>query len=127
MRLKSLLFSLFMLAGFSMAQATVVEIGTANSDMISYLPTHYNWNYSISQQIYQHWEIGESRPIHSISFYNGTANGYIRNIKLYLSVGDSSYGSAQWKSVTAADQVFAGNVYFTPNNWTTITQVIILP
>ena len=121
MRLKSLLFSLLMLAGFSMAQATVVEIGTANSDMISYLPTHYNWNYSISQQIYQHWEIGESRPIHSISFYNGTANGYIRNIKLYLSVGDSSYGSAQWKSVTAADQVFAGNVYFTPNNWTTIT------
>lgn len=30
MRLKSLLFSLLMLAGFSMAQATVVEIGSTS-------------------------------------------------------------------------------------------------
>ena len=45
MRLKSLLFSLLMLAGFSMAQATVVEIGSTSLSN-SYMPFYSYYDYS---------------------------------------------------------------------------------
>ena len=70
MRLKSLLTAMLLLTGVSMAKADIVEIGTAeNSVQTRYLPTYTDYNYSITQQIYRHFEMGPSRGLSSIDFF----------------------------------------------------------
>ena len=122
MRLKSLLFSLFMLAGFSMAQATVVEIGsTSLSNKL--LPFYSFYKYSYTQQIYPYYEMGASRNLSSISYYNNSSVARTRQIDLYLkNISKDTFNSnTDWVSVTSSDIVFSGEVTFEPNSWTTIT------
>ncbi len=122
MRLKSLLFSLLMLAGFSMAQATVVEIGsTSLSNKL--LPFYSFYKYSYTQQIYPYYEMGASRNLSSISYYNTSSVARTRQIDLYLknTSKDTFNSNTDWISVTSSDIVFSGEVTFEPNSWTTIT------
>ena len=123
MRLKSLLFSLLMLAGFSMAQATVVEIGTsANNDRNGYFPVNAHYDYSLTQQIYRFYELRNVPTISSISFYNTSATT-TRQIDLYLTDSSSEYFSSEtnWRSITNENKYFSGSVTFQQGEWTTIT------
>ena len=122
MRLKSLLFSLLMLAGFSMAQATVVEIGsTSLSNKL--LPFYSFYKYSYTQQFYPYYEMGASRNLSSISYYSNSSVARTRQIDLYLknTSKDTFNSNTDWVSVTSSDIVFSGEVTFEPNSWTTIT------
>ena len=125
MRLKSLLFSLLMLAGFSMAQATVVEIGSTSLSN-SYMPFYSYYKYSYTQQIYPYYEMGASRNLSSISYYNTSSVARTRQIDLYLkNISKDTFNSnTDWISVTSRDIVFSGEVTFEPNSWTTILVMI---
>ena len=123
MRLKSLLFTLLLLTGFSMAKAEIVHVG-ASADNVSdtYLPTQINYNFSLTQQIYRYYELFGISTISSISFYNASTAA-TRTVDIYLKDADqASFSSgASWNTVTDGDKYFSGNVTFQQGEWTTIT------
>ena len=124
MRLKSLLTAMLLLTGFSMAKADIVEIGTAeNSFQTRYLPTYTDYNYSITQQIYRHFEMGPSRGLSSIDFFCTGAEAVTRTIDIYLTLSNTwSFGSGtDWIPVSESELVFSGEVTFLPDQWNTIT------
>ena len=97
----------------------VIGSGTATDET---LPSHSYYNYTLSQQIYTADEIGSLNLINSVSFYNnGTTK--TRNYSVYMVNTDKFVfnSSSDWIMVTAADQVFSGNVTMTAGEWTTIT------
>ena len=124
MRLKTLLISMLMLTGFSMANAEIVELGTADNSGVAFgLPTSNGYDYGVSQQLYWYYEVGASRELTSIAFYNNSTNEETRLIDLYLSnTTRISFDTASdWGTVTEEGKVFSGPVTFTPGEWTTIT------
>ena len=86
------------------------------------LPIDSYYKYSLSEQIYTAEEIGESRTINSISFYNMSPAERIRNINLYLVQTDheSFEVSDFFINFTNANMVFSGDVTFVSGDWTTI-------
>jgi hypothetical protein len=90
------------------------------------LPTHSNYNYSLTQQIYTAAEIedagGGAGVINSIAFYNGGSEK-TRTLDIYLvNTSKTSFsGASDWITVAATDKVFTGSVTFTANQWTTIS------
>ena len=122
MKLKSLLFTLLLLTGFSMAKAEIVEIGTsANNATSGYYPVNALYNYSLTQQIYRSYELPNISTISSISFYNVSATT-TRNIDIYLKDDNkSSYtDGTNWQVVTSGNLYFSGYVTFVQGEWTTI-------
>ncbi|MBO7119774.1 MAG: hypothetical protein J6W03_05590, partial [Bacteroidaceae bacterium] len=120
MKKKTLLMTMLMLMGFSMAWAETLEIGTeANNITFQGLPTVTDANYSLSQQLYLYTELKGSMTINTISYYNAGEEA-TRNIDLYFKVV-GSYGIGSWFTVDATEKVFSGNVTFVSNGWTTIT------
>ena len=104
---------------FQPTPKTVIGSGDATS---YYLPTHTNYHFSLTQQIYTASELGEAGYIVSIDFYN-TSTAKTRNLDVYMvSTSKSTFSSStDWISVSSADLVFSGEVTFTQNAWATIT------
>ena len=102
-------------------QAEEVTIGSGN-DTQSWLPSHSNWNYSLTQQIYKAEEIGEAGTITSIAFYNaGSTKTRTYDIYLVNTSKSSFSGASDWISVTSSDLVFSGSITMTANTWTSIS------
>ncbi|MCR4965155.1 MAG: fibronectin type III domain-containing protein, partial [Bacteroidales bacterium] len=97
-----------------------VSIGSGTSTFY-YLPTHTNYNYSYTQQIYTATEIGQAGTIKSISFKGNKA--YTRNVDIYMINSDkeSFTSTTDYVNVTSADLVYTGSVTFIAGDWTTIT------
>ena len=98
-----------------------IVIGSGSTGS-SYLPSHSNYNYSLTQQIYTASEIGGAYDFSSIDFYNaGTTQ--TRNFDVYLVNTDKASfdNNSDWITVTESDKVFSGSVEMTTGVWTTIT------
>ena len=112
-----------MLTGFSLAKASIVEIGDESDDLTSdALPTSARYEYSLTQQIYTSEEIDTSGTITSIAFYKTNEGFATRNIDIYFTLSSmTAFSSAtDWKSNVAAEEmVFSGEVTFS-QGWTTI-------
>ena len=106
-------------------RADEIQIGSG-SQTDANLPSHSNYKYSLTQQIFTVAEIeeagGGAGTINSIAFYNG-GSAKTRNFSIYLVNTDkeSFSGNSDWITVTANDLVFNGNVDMAANVWTTIT------
>ena len=107
------------------AFADEIQIGSGTSTDYN-LPSHSNYKYSLTQQIYTATEIedagGGAGTINSIAFYNG-GSVKTRNFSIYLVNTDKeSFSNAtDWISVTANDLVYSGEVEMTAGTWKTIT------
>ena len=121
---------LFLLIGiigmFSVSsKADEIQVGSGNSTD-SNLPTHSNYDYSLTQQIYTAEEIetagGGDGTINSISFYNAGSEK-TRTLDVYLANTDkaSFANSSDWIAITSSNLVYSGSVTFTAGTWTTIT------
>ncbi|MBR6877963.1 MAG: fibronectin type III domain-containing protein [Bacteroidales bacterium] len=105
-------------------RADEIQIGSG-SQTDSNLPTHSNYNYSLTQQIYTAAEIetagGGAGSINSIAFYN-TGSAKTRTVDIYLvnTSKDTFSGYSDWITVSENDKVFSGSVTFNANQWTTI-------
>ena len=124
MRFKPLLLTMLMLAGFSMANAKIVEIGTsANKLSEPELPFVGYSNHSVTQQLYWNSILGRTaQTFNSISFFN-TSEAATRTIDIYLTptVYGTYGGGNEWVPVIESEKVFSGTVTFEKNVWTTIT------
>ena len=91
MKKKTLLMTMLMLIGFSMAKAETVWLGEeGNTATTEKLPTSTAAAYSYSQQVYWATELVAAKNLTSISYYN-TGEAATRNIDLYLANPSSSY------------------------------------
>ncbi|MBR5912011.1 MAG: fibronectin type III domain-containing protein [Bacteroidales bacterium] len=105
-------------------RADEIQIGTGNSTDYN-LPTHSNYDYSLTQQIYTAEEIetagGGDGTINSISFYNAGSEK-TRTLDVYLANTDkaSFANSSDWIAITSSNLVYSGSVTFTAGTWTTI-------
>ena len=106
-------------------RADEIQIGSGSQNDAN-LPSHSNYKYSLTQQIYTATEIeeagGGAGTINSIAFYNGGTTK-TRNFSIYLVNTDKeSFSNAtDWISVTANDLVYSGEVEMTAGTWKTIT------
>ena len=106
-------------------RADEIQIGSGNSTDYN-LPTHSNYDYSLTQQIYTAEEIetagGGDGTINSISFYNAGSEK-TRTLEVYLANTDkaSFANSSDWIAITSNNLVYSGSVTFTAGTWTTIT------
>ena len=125
--------TMLMLIGFGIAQAqesdpNVIVIGDNGTTTLTDLPTTSLYKYSLTQQIYTKSEMGASRNITSISFFNAVKEK-TRNLDIYLlhtrktefSITDTENNkSNDWIGFSEANKVFSGNVSFFEDDWTTI-------
>ena len=96
----------------------VIGSGTATN---SYLPTHSNYRYSLTQQIYTAAEIGTSGYINSVDFYNaGTEKTRTLNVYIVPTTKTSFDSNTDWIVATADNMVFTGSVTFAAGVWNTI-------
>ena len=106
-------------------RADEIQIGSGNSTDYN-LPTHSNYDYSLTQQIYTAEEIetagGGNGTINSLSFYNAGSEK-TRTLDVYLANTDkaSFANSSDWIAITSSNLVYSGSVTFTAGAWTTIT------
>ncbi len=106
-------------------RADEIQIGSGNSTDYN-LPTHSNYDYSLTQQIYTAEEIetagGDDGIINSISFYNAGSEK-TRTLDVYLANTDkaSFANSSDWIAITSSNLVYSGSVTFASGTWTTIT------
>ncbi len=105
--------------GLNTCDEVVVGSGAETS---SYVPTHSNYDYSLSEQIYTPAEIGQSGNISSIAFYN-SGSEKIRTIDVYmLHTSKAAFESTtDWVHVSEEQKVFSGSVTFEAGAWATIT------
>ena len=97
-------------------------IGDGGTSTSSYLPSHSNYNNSLTQQIYTADEIGMSGTITSIAFYNsGTQKTRTYDFYLKNTEKTSFTNGTDWITVADGDKVFSGDVTMTANGWTFIT------
>ena len=91
---------------------------------VASVPTHTNWKYGLTQQIYTKDELGGAQTINSLSFHSG--GGRVRNLDIYLVPTDKDKfeNNSDYISYSNANKVFSGTVHFLSNNWTTIDLVI---
>ncbi len=96
-----------------------IPIGSGENTT-NYFPTHPNWKYSYTQQIYTATEIGQVGTIKSISFKGNKAG--TRSLVIYMANTTKETFSSSTDVIPIADatQVFSGSVTFTANEWKTI-------
>ena len=96
-----------------------IPIGSGENTT-NYFPTHPNWKYSYTQQIYTATEIGQDGTIKSISFKGDKAG--TRSLVIYMANTTKETFSSSTDVIPIADatQVFSGSVTFTANEWKTI-------
>ena len=85
------------------------------------LPTHSFYYYSMTQQIYTASELGGSRTITSISFYNAGPTK-TRSLDIYMTHTSKTNftNTTDWITVDASKRVFSGTVELKKGEWTTI-------
>ena len=96
-----------------------IPIGSGNSTT-NYFPSHTNWKYSYTQQIYTASEIGQAGTIKSISFKGDKAGTRSWVIYLVNTTKESFSSTNDFISIADATQVFNDNVTLVANDWTTI-------
>ena len=98
-----------------------IAVGSGSEES-SYIPTHSNWDYSLTEQIYTPAEIGQSGNISSIAFYN-SGSEKTRTIDVYmLHTSKAAFEStSDWVYVSNEQKVFSGSVTFEEEVWTTLT------
>ena len=119
--MKTKLAAMLLAAGAMLgAWAETITIGSG-TESEEFLPTTSFYNYSLTQQIYASDEIGGSCTIKSIAFKN-VGIEQTRTFDIYLVHTDKeSFGNVKdWIAVTDVDNVFSGEVTFSPMEWTTI-------
>ena len=86
-----------------------------------YLPSYSYYKYALSQQIYTAAELGGSRTIASISFFNAGATK-TRTYDIYLVHTSKTVFSntTDWINVTSSSKVFSGTVTMRAGQWTPI-------
>ena len=96
----------------------IIGEGTSNS---YYLPSYSYYNYSLTEQIYTATEMGGSRTIYNISFFN-TGATKTRYFDIYMkhTTKTSFSNNTDWISVTTSNKVFSGSVTMLAGLWTTI-------
>ncbi len=96
----------------------VIGEGNGTND---YLPSYSNYMYTLSQQIYNADEIGESGNIKSIAFFNAGAEK-TRTYDIYLVHTEKAVfeSNTDWIAVTGANRVYSGSVTMAHGCWTTI-------
>ena len=99
-----------------------IVIGDGGTSTNENLPSHSNYKYSYSEQIYTSSELGGEGLITSIAFYN-SGSEKTRSYDFYLKATTKSSFSDKndWIAISASDKVFSGNVTMVANDWTTIT------
>jgi len=87
----------------------------------STLPTHSNYDFSLSEQIYTAAEIGEAGNISSIAFYN-SGSTKTRTLDVYMLHTDKAEfeSATDWVTVAESDKVFSDDVTFTAGAWVTL-------
>ena len=119
MRRKTLLMTLLMLIGFSMANATEVVVGSLETNKLTnQFPTNPYFAYSLSQQIYTAGELGGTAgSITSISFYRDWTSESIdqlkmSGLKLYMLMTTKTQFDSETDMVpvTDADLVWQGTL-----------------
>ena len=107
------------------------KIDVLDNTATDYFPFWSYWKYSLTQQIYTSEELGESKTIKSISFYNtGTGGDKTRKIELYLMHTDNPNFLVPYYNLvnyTDADKVFDGEVTFVSGEWTTASTTLLSP
>ncbi|MBQ5958353.1 MAG: leucine-rich repeat domain-containing protein [Bacteroidales bacterium] len=85
------------------------------------LPSNTNYAYSMTQQIYTAEEMGMSRNITSISFFNAGPT-ITRYFDIYMThTSKTSFSSdTDWITVDASKRVYSGTVVLKQGVWTTI-------
>jgi hypothetical protein len=87
-----------------------------------HLPTMYNRNYSLTQQIYAPDEIGTAGTINAIAFYNvGAGKKRILDMYLMHTTKSEFTDKTDWITAETSDKVFSGEVTMVKNDWTFIT------
>ena len=86
-----------------------------------YLPSYSYYNYSLTEQIYTFSEVGGSRLIYTISFFNA-GHTETRDYDIYMKkTPKTSFSSTtDWVSVSSDYLVFSGTVTMKSSQWTTI-------
>ena len=94
-------------------------IGDGGTSTSVYLPSHSNWKYTLSQQIYTPAELGDGGLITSIAFYNsGTTKTRSYDFYMKATTKDAFSGQTDWEVVSEVDKVFSGNVTMNAGEWT---------
>lgn len=85
------------------------------------LPSHSYYKYGFTEQIYTSEELGGSRELTSISFFN-TGQTKTRNYSIYLKQTDKTgfHSNTDWVPVMPMNKYFEGSVTMNANAWTTI-------
>ena len=119
------LMMLFLLACFGAVRANVVQIG--ETGVSGPLPIKPEWNYCLTQQIYDADEIGTSGTISAISFYFVPTEGaeafslngfqfYMKNVDKEVFANDTDM-----EPLSASDKVWEGTFAASELGWVTIT------
>ena len=99
------------------AEGTMIGDGGTSTSV--YLPSHSNWRYTLSQQIYTPAELGDGGLITSIAFYNsGTTKTRSYDFYMKATTKDAFSGQTDWEVVSEVDKVFSGNVTMNAGEWT---------
>lgn len=118
------LLILFCFACFGVARATNIYIGDWESPQSSgQLPLNTVRNYSLTQQIYTHNEIGMPGTITSISFNNLSNSSFsFSNIRMFMKAVNKEVfiTTTDMVPVSASDKVFEGTFSVSENGWATI-------
>ena len=119
------LFMLFCFACFGVARATNIHIGDWESTQSSgQLPLNIVRNYSLTQQIYTHNEIGMHGTITSISFKNNSNSPFsFSNLQVFLKATNKEMfiTTSDMVPVSESDKVFEGTFSGSGSGWVTIT------
>jgi hypothetical protein len=110
-----------LVANFDPLPENAIAVGQATTANTT-LPTYSYYKFSLTEQIYTANEIGRSCNITSIAFFNTTYEK-TRNLSVYLVATNKQKftGAKDWIAPTNSNRVFAGNVVFAVNQWTTLT------
>ena len=103
-------------------ECDLVTVGDATTNNEN-LPSHSNYNYSLTQQIYTPCEIGTAGEINSISFYNsGSTKDRLFDVYLVATDKTSFNSNTDWIPVTADNLVYHATIHntITAGNWTTL-------
>lgn len=98
----------------------VIPVGHATASYTK-LPSHSNYKFGFTEQIYTPEKLGGSRELTSISFFND-GQTKTRNYSIYLKQTDKSgfHSNTDWVPVMPMNKYFEGTVTMTANTWTTI-------
>ncbi len=107
-------------AVFMILNGYLVGEGEATSNVIPINSSSYYYNNSMTQQIYMPEELGGSRRITSISFYNAGVTD-ARTLDIYIAHTNNETFSNSTIIMHDYDRVFSGSVTFNKGYWTTVS------